>query len=170
MRSVARAVAGSLVWLVIAPGTLAGYLPWAISGWHVGPPLLGLAATRWFGIALIAGGLPLLLEAFARFALQGRGTPAPVLPPERLVVYGFYRHVRNPMYVAVTALIFGQGLLLGDLRVLGLGAVVWLVFHLFVLAYEEPTLEGRYGRQYADYRAAVPRWIPRLRAWRGPLG
>src|SRR5688572_11063096 len=133
MRSVAGAVAGSLIWLLIAPGLIAGYLPWAITRWQVRAPFLGTVATRWLGVLLILLGLPLLLEAFARFALQGRGTPAPVLPPERLVVFGFYRHVRNPMYVAVTALILGQALLLGDARLLLLAAVVWLVFHLFVL-------------------------------------
>jgi protein-S-isoprenylcysteine O-methyltransferase Ste14 len=166
VRSVARAVVGSLVWLVIAPGLVAGYLPWAISRWQVQQPLLGIGAMRWLGALLIALGLPLLLEAFARFALQGRGTPAPVLPPERLVVFGFYRHVRNPMYVAVTALILGQGLLLGDMRLLVLGGAVWLVFHVFVLYYEEPALRRRYGRDYAAYCAAVPRWIPRPSPWR----
>lgn len=115
-------------------------------------------------IALILLGLPLLLEAFARFALQGRGTPAPVLPPERLVVFGFYRRVRNPMYVAVTALILGQALLLGDVRLLVLAAVVWLTFHLFVLLYEEPRLRQRFGRDYEAYCGAVPRWLPRLRS------
>jgi protein-S-isoprenylcysteine O-methyltransferase Ste14 len=160
-------VVGSLVFLVIAPGTVAGYIPWAISRWQVEPPFLGWAGTRWLGLALILAGLPVLLEAFARFALQGRGTPAPVAPPERLVVRGFYRFVRNPMYVAVTSLILGQALLLGDPRLLVYGAVVWLVFHSFVLLYEEPTLRRRFGADYAAYCAAVPRWIPRVRPWRG---
>lgn len=167
MRDVASAVIGSLVWLVIAPGFIAGYLPWAISRWRLQPPLLGTSVTRWLGAVLILLGLPLLLEAFARFALQGRGTPAPVLPPERLVVFGFYRRVRNPMYVAVTALILGQALLLGDRRLLVLAAVVWVTFHLFVRFYEEPRLQRRFGRQYEAYCAAVPRWIPRVRPWRG---
>lgn len=166
MRSVASAVTLSLIWLVIAPGLIAGYVPWAISRWRMQPPFLGTSATRWLGALLILLGLPLLLEAFARFALQGRGTPAPVLPPERLVVFGFYRRVRNPMYVAVTALIVGQGLLLGDPRLLALGAVVWLTFHLFVLLYEEPRLRRRFARDYEAYCAAVPRWIPRITPWR----
>lgn len=166
MRSVAGAVIGSLIWLVIAPGLIAGYIPWAISRWRMHPPFLGTSATRWLGVLLIAVGLPMLLEAFARFALQGRGTPAPVLPPERLVVFGLYRHVRNPMYVAITALIIGQGLLLGDPRLLGLAMVVWLTFHPFVLLYEEPRLKKRFGADYEAYRAAVPRWIPRTTPWR----
>jgi protein-S-isoprenylcysteine O-methyltransferase Ste14 len=167
MRSIAANVIVSLLWLLIAPGLIAVYLPWAITRWQVRPPFLGTEATRWLGVLLILVGVPLLLEAFARFALQGRGTPAPVLPPERLVVFGLYRHVRNPMYVAVIALILGQALLLGDARLLLLAAVVWLVFHLFVLLYEEPVLLRRYGADYEAYRAAVPRWIPRLRRWQG---
>jgi protein-S-isoprenylcysteine O-methyltransferase Ste14 len=165
MRSVAGAVLGSLLWLVIAPGLIAGYLPWAITRWRVQPAFLGAEFTRGIGVLLIALGLPLLLEAFTRFALQGRGTPAPVLPPERLVVFGFYRNVRNPMYVAITALILGQALLLGDARLLLLAAATWLVFHLFVLLYEEPRLRKRFGADYAAYCAAVPRWVPRFRPW-----
>jgi len=165
MRSVAGAVLGSLIWLLVAPGLIAGYLPWAITRWRVQPAFLGTEITRWIGVALIVLGLPLLLEAFARFALQGRGTPAPVLPPERLVVFGFYRNVRNPMYVAVTALILGQALLLADARLFLLAGTAWLVFHLFVLLYEEPRLRQRFGADYAAYCAAVPRWVPRFRPW-----
>jgi protein-S-isoprenylcysteine O-methyltransferase Ste14 len=112
-------------------------------------------------------GLPVLVETFARFALQGRGTPAPVLPTERLVATGPYRYVRNPMYVAVVAIIWGQGLLLGSSRVIVYGLAIWAAFHLFVLFFEEPRERGRFGDQYERYRAAVPRWIPRLRPWRG---
>ena len=116
--------------------------------------------------ALGVGGLAVLLDSFARFALRGLGTPAPVLPPSRLVVTGLYRHVRNPMYVAVVSLIVGQGLVLGDPRVIGYGACVWLAFHLFVLGYEEPTLRRTFGAEYERFCANVPRWIPRLRPWR----
>ena len=99
--------------------------------------------------------------------VRGLGTPAPVLPPRHLVVTGLYRHVRNPMYVAVVAAIAGQGLLLGDLRVVGWGSIVWAGFHLFVVGYEEPALRRTFGEEYERFRAAVPRWIPRWRAWRG---
>lgn len=165
MRSVVVAVIGSLIWLVIAPGLIAGYLPWAITRWRIEPPLLGVGATRWLGALLILLGLPILLEAFARFAFHGRGTPAPVLPPERLVVRGFYRRVRNPMYVAVVALILGQALLFGEPQLLAWAAVVWLVFHVFVLTYEEPMLRRRFGPDYLAYCKAVPRWIPRAAPW-----
>jgi protein-S-isoprenylcysteine O-methyltransferase Ste14 len=132
------------------------------------PAFLGVAPLPWIGAALVAAGVLGLLECFARFALQGRGTPAPPAPPERLVVTGFYRHVRNPMYVAVVAAILGQALVFGSVALLEYGAVVWLMFHLFVLAYEEPTLGRSFGADYDVFRAAVPRWIPRITAWRGP--
>jgi protein-S-isoprenylcysteine O-methyltransferase Ste14 len=95
------------------------------------------------------------------------GTPAPVFPTRHLVITGFYRYVRNPMYVAVVAVIIGQGLIFGNMRVLAYGALVWLGFHLFVVAYEEPTLQATFGPEYERFRAGVPRWIPGLSPWRG---
>jgi protein-S-isoprenylcysteine O-methyltransferase Ste14 len=161
------AILGSAVFLVIAPGTLAGYVPWRICRWQFAPPLLGFLPFRMIGALLIALGLPVLLDSFARFALQGLGTPAPVAPPKHLVVTGLYRYVRNPMYVAVTSLILGQGLLFGTVRVLEYGIIVWLGFHIFVLAYEEPTLRSKFGDQYREFCANVRRWLPRVRPWRG---
>ena len=121
--------------------------------------------TGTLGAVLIALGLIGLLESFARFALEGRGTPAPVLPTVRLVVSGFYRWVRNPMYLAVVALIVGQSLLFGHTGVLIYGLCIWLVFHVFVLAYEEPTLRRSFPDDYAAFFDNVPRWVPRLRPW-----
>jgi protein-S-isoprenylcysteine O-methyltransferase Ste14 len=129
-------------------------------------PLLGVPVLRAAGVALIAVGLLCLVECFARFALKGRGTPAPVAPTETLVVSGLYRYVRNPMYLAVLSLIGGQALLLGSVGLLAYGAGAWLVVHVFVVAYEEPTLERQFGRHYAAYRAAVRRWWPRAAPWR----
>ncbi len=150
---------------MLAPGTVAGVVPWWISGWRMQPALLGSSASRLPGLVLVAAGLAALLDSFARFALRGRGTPAPIVPPRYLVVTGLYRHVRNPMYAAVVSVIVGQGLVLADLRVVGYGALVWLAFHLFVLGYEEPTLRRSFA-EYECFCANVPRWIPRLRAWK----
>jgi protein-S-isoprenylcysteine O-methyltransferase Ste14 len=159
------AILGSAIFLVIAPGTLAVYVPWRITHWHIAVPLLGFAGFRIIGVLLIIAGLPVLLNSFARFALQGLGTPAPVAPPRRLVVTGFYRHVRNPMYVAVLLLIVGQGLLFGSDMLLKYAVVVWLGFFVFVLLYEEPTLRNKFGAEYEEYCAHVPRWIPRVKPW-----
>ena len=164
------AIAGSAVFLVLAPGTVAGLVPWWISRWRLESPTQGWLPLRIAGGLLIAAGLPVLVDSFARFALQGLGTPAPVFPTRHLVITGLYRFVRNPMYVAVVSVIIGQGLLLGNIRVLEYGAVVWLGFHLFVVGYEEPTLRAKFGPEYELFCATVPRWLPRLDPWSGPAG
>ena len=160
------AVLGSALFFVVAPSVLAGFIPWSIAHWEFRPPFFDLQATRAVGMLLIVVGLPGLIDSFARFALQGLGTPAPIAPPQNLVVTGLYRYVRNPMYVAVVAVILGQGILFGDWRLLNYGGLMWLAFHAFVVAYEEPVLAESFGAQYENFRANVPRWIPRLSPWR----
>ena len=162
------AIIGSAIFLVVAPGIVAGYVPWLICKWHVEAPLLGISSFRVLGVVFIAAGLPVLLDSFVRFALQGLGTPAPIFPTRHLVVSGLYRYVRNPMYVAVLSLILGQGLVFASIRVLQYGVAVWVAFFLFVVLYEEPTLRRSYGREYEEFRANVSRWIPRLRPWHRP--
>jgi protein-S-isoprenylcysteine O-methyltransferase Ste14 len=118
-------------------------------------------------LLLVAGGA-VLVHSFARFVVEGRGTPAPVAPTDRLVVGGLYRWVRNPMYVAVTATILGQALLLGQVVLLGYSVLFWAVVATFVRVYEEPTLSEQFGKEYEEYRRAVPAWLPRLRPWSPP--
>jgi protein-S-isoprenylcysteine O-methyltransferase Ste14 len=157
-----RAALGSFVFLIVAPGIVAGVGPWLITRW---------ASHDWsflaraLGAVMLATGVLILLHAFVRFVVEGIGTPAPVAPTQRLVVGGAYRYVRNPMYLAVAAVILGQALLLGQ-AVLLLYACVFLVAVVaFVHGYEEPTLAGRFGKQYELYRHAVPAWRPRRRPW-----
>lgn len=161
------AVVGTVFFLLIAPGTVAGLVPWWISGWRIRPALLHCSPLRWIGVLLIVAGVPVLLDSFARFALRGLGTPAPVFPTRHLVVSGLYRYVRNPMYLAIFAVILGQGLLFGDVQVFEYGLLVCLGFHLFVLFYEEPTLRSSFGIEYESFCANVGRWIPRLSPWQG---
>ena len=156
------AAVGSAVFLVVAPGVVAGLVPWLLTGWRSSGAPLAVAGV---GAVLVVAGAGVLLHAFGRFVVEGRGTPAPVAPTERLVVGGLYRHVRNPMYVAVGATIVGQALLLGRPWLLAYAAAFWLVVAAFVRGYEEPTLSARYGEQYAEYRRAVPAWWPRIRPW-----
>jgi protein-S-isoprenylcysteine O-methyltransferase Ste14 len=160
------ATLGSAIFLVIAPGTVAGLIPWWMTRLWFRPPFFGLEAMRVLGVLLIAAGVPGLVDSFARFAMQGLGTPAPIAPTQNLVVTGLYRHVRNPMYAAVVAVILGQAILFGDWRLLAYGVVVWLISHAFVLGYEEPVLARRFGASYEQFRDNVPRWIPRLTPWR----
>jgi len=161
------AVIGTAIFFVFAPCVVAGVVPWWISRWEFRLPFLGVELTRFVGAALILAGLAGLVDSFARFALQGLGTPAPIAPPQHLVVTGLYRYVRNPIYVAVAVVIFGQALLFGDWGLFAYGAVVWIAFHLFVVGYEEPTLKRSFGAEYEAFCINVPRWIPRLTAWRG---
>jgi protein-S-isoprenylcysteine O-methyltransferase Ste14 len=162
------AVLGSALFFVVAPCVLAGLIPWSMTHWEFRPAFFGLEGARSVGVLLILVGLPGLVDSFARFALQGLGTPAPVAPPKNLVVTGLYRHVRNPIYVAVVAIILGQAVLFGDWRLILWGALLWLFFHVFVLVYEEPTLRQTFGAQYEAYRANVRRWVPRVVPWRAP--
>ena len=160
------AILGSALFFVVAPLMLAGLVPWLVTHWEFQAPFGGVELTRVAGIALIVAGVPGLLDSFARFAIQGIGTPAPIAPTENLVVTGLYRHVRNPIYVAVVAIVLGQAALFGNGPLLWYGALLWLAFHIFVVAYEEPTLRQTYGAEYENYRGNVPRWIPRLTPWR----
>ena len=164
------AMVGTGLFLLLAPGTVAGLVPWWITRWGMQPPLLGFSGFRVVGALMIAAGIAVVLDSFARFALQGLGTPAPILPTRHLVVSGLYRYVRNPMYVGVLGIILGQGLLFGDGRLFAYGVLLWLGVHVFVVGYEEPTLRRSFGSEYEAFRHNVPRWIPRLSPWRGEAG
>ncbi|MBR1123467.1 isoprenylcysteine carboxylmethyltransferase family protein [Bradyrhizobium lablabi] len=156
------ALLGSALFFAVAPTTVAGVVPWWISQWRLQAPFFDLQPIRWFGVALILLGIPVLVETFMRFALQGGGTPAPVAPPQHLVITGPNRYVRNPIYLALVAIVLGQGLILGNAGLLVYGALLWIGFHIFVLAYEEPTLHETFGAEYDAYCANVSRWLPRL--------
>jgi protein-S-isoprenylcysteine O-methyltransferase Ste14 len=162
----ARAALGSAVFFLVAPGVVAGVLPWWLTGWRTGD-LDG--ATWWpvhaLGAILVVTAVAVLVSAFVRFVVEGLGTPAPVAPTERLVVGGLYRYVRNPMYLAVVAAVLGQALLLSRPVLLGYAALVLATVAAFVRGYEEPTLRQQFGPDYDAYRAAVPGWRPRRRPW-----
>ena len=154
-----RAALGSLLFLVVAPGVVAGLVPWLLTGWDAADDVPALVVAA--GIVLLAAGVAVLLHAFARFVVEGLGTPAPVAPTERLVVGGLYRYVRNPMYLAVAATIVGQALILGRPGLLLYALAFLLTVATFVRLYEEPTLARRYGAEYDAYRRAVGGWWPR---------
>ena len=164
--SKAVAVLGSALFFVVAPLVLAGIIPWSVTQWEFRPALFGVDLTRIFGGILIIAGAPGIVDSFARFALEGLGTPAPIAPPQKLVVSGLYRYVRNPIYIALVAVIFGQALLFGDWRLVWYGAPLWLFFHVVVVIFEEPALKETFGAEYERFRSNVPRWIPRLTPWR----
>src|SRR5215813_7225702 len=160
------AAAGSALFFAMAPGVVAGYVPWALTHWQVRGALAHWAAVRIAGLILLALGAIVLIHAFVRFVAEGRGTPAPVAPTERLVIGGLYRYVRNPMYLAVVAAITGQALALGQFVLLGYAAAVWATTAAFARWYEEPALTRQFGAQYQAYRRGVPAWRPRIRPWK----
>jgi len=147
-----KAALGSAAFFVLAPGGVAGVIPWLLTRWRMEP--------FWLPFRIL--GVAVLVFAFARFVSEGFGTPAPVAPPDRLVVGGLYRYVRNPMYLAVLSLILGQALLFGQWILLPYAVVVSLAFAVMVHFHEEPVLRREFGAQYESYRAAVPGWWPRL--------
>jgi protein-S-isoprenylcysteine O-methyltransferase Ste14 len=160
---VRRATLGSTAFFLVAPGVVAGLVPWAITRWAGSPPGVGVLDVA--GCLLVAAGVGVVVACFAQFVREGHGTPAPVAPPDTLVVGGLYRHVRNPMYLGVGAVIAGQVLAFRSVQL-----TVWLVgfaiaVTTFVVLYEQPTLSRQFGASYDHYRREVPAWWPRLRPW-----
>jgi protein-S-isoprenylcysteine O-methyltransferase Ste14 len=154
----------TLIFTVVVPGSVAGFIPaWILS--DSPSATLHLGVLRYLGAPVLVAGIAIYFACAWGFAVVGHGTPAPIDPPKRLVVNGLYRYVRNPMYVGVLWTILGQ-VLLSDSRPLSIYFVsVWAAFHLVVLTYEEPALRHKFGEDYSRYRAAVPRWLPRVRPW-----
>lgn len=150
----------SILFFILAPGTVAGFIPLALlrKGSQVETGFLSYLA---FPLWLI--GFAMLVWCFWDFVQKGKGTPAPIEPPKELVVSGLYNHVRNPMYVGVTSILIGHFLWFGFWNLLIYAAVIVLAFHSFVTLYEEPNLRQRFGAAYEVYCQRVPRWIPRLK-------
>ena len=151
---------GTIVFVALLPGTVIGLIPYLLCGWR----LAEATTLRWAGVLLLLLALPLFVDFLVRFVREGRGTPAPVAEPSRLVVGGPFRCVRNPGYVGVLGLIVGQALLFASAAVLAHAAIMALAFHLFVVLYEEPHLRRKFGAEYEEYQRRVPRWLPRLGA------
>ena len=161
----ARAAVYTVVFFFVAPGTTAGLVPWLITDWERSDGPVNVLDV--LGIALIVVGLVAVVACFVRFVAEGVGTPAPTAPTESLVVGGLYRHVRNPMYIAVASMIGGQALLFRSPAV-GLWLVAFLTAVVaFVKGYEEPALTRKFGASYDAYRRAVPGWWPRRTPYAG---
>ena len=157
----AAAVGTALVFL-IGQGTAVVLLPYAFTHWQPAAPPWPVLV-RAIGVALIAVGGIVLIWGFVRFATEGVGVPVPTEPTSRqLTAGGPYRHLRNPLYLAIALVITGQGLLLSRPVLLVYAAVLLAAFVAFVHWYEEPSLARRFGDQYQAYRKQVPGWWPRL--------
>ncbi len=163
MRKSTAAVA-SVGWGVAIGGTFACLLPYLLNEWHFHRPLPDWPVAQAAGGLLICAGLVPLVQSFIEFA-KADGTPVPLASPPRLVVSGFYRYVRNPIYVGFVAILTGEALLFGSPGLLEYTAVAWGIGAAAVRFYEEPTLARKFGAEYRDYRRAVHAWIPRLHPW-----
>jgi protein-S-isoprenylcysteine O-methyltransferase Ste14 len=155
-----RAALGTAVFTVALPGSVVVLVPWLLTGWRVAES----AWLRGLGVLLIVAALPVFVSFLLRFVREGIGTPAPILPPERLVVGGPFERVRNPGYLSVIAMVLGQAALFGSSAVALWALAIAVGFHGFVVLYEEPALRRRFGSDYEAYCRRVPRWLPRLGA------
>ena len=155
----------ALFWTFAFPGLFAFYVPWLV--FNVSPSIVDPAEPRHVaGVVCIACGTALLLACIWEFARRGRGTLSPVDPPAHLVVSGLYRFVRNPMYLSVTLIVFGEFLLVQSRGLLWYWVIWFAIVNLFVMGYEEPALRRQFGAAYDRYTREVGRWVPRLSPYR----
>ena len=152
----------TIIFMIIVPGTVLVWAPYRLLSSSSASSPLDSPGLRYFGVIPILLGAAIILWCAWDFTFAGKGTPAPIDPPKRLVVRGLYRYVRNPMYVGVLSVILGEALLFQSLALIEYAAVAFVCAYLFVIFYEEPTLSRKFGESYKNYREAVPRWIPRL--------
>ena len=150
-----RLLAANLLFTFFVPGTVAGFLPWYLSRREAGFEG-GLAHLAW---PLLAFGLAVYAFCVWDFATFGRGTPAPIAAPKRLVVRCLYRRTRNPMYVGVGSVIAAWAVAYRSWRIALYLASVLFLFHLFVVLYEERRLRREFGEEYRRYCQEVPRWL-----------
>lgn len=161
-RSVSAVI--SLAWFVAIGGTFGCLLPYLSGDWHLHQPLPYWAIARGAGVLLICAGLVPLVRSFVDFFRAG-GTPVPVASPPRLVVSGFYRYLRNPIYAGFGIILTGQTLLTGSPGMLRYTVVACCIGLAAARFYEELILTRKFGREYEIYRHAVRAWIPRLHPW-----
>jgi protein-S-isoprenylcysteine O-methyltransferase Ste14 len=151
----------TIIFAILAPGTVAVLMPyWLLSA--SSPPPLTQDIFRYFGCLPILTGTAILFLSGWNFIFIGKGTPAPIDPPKELVVKGIYRYVRNPMYLGIISILLGEALFFESKILLVYAAVVFCLFHMFILFYEEPVLKKKFGEPYREYCVRIPRWIPRI--------
>jgi protein-S-isoprenylcysteine O-methyltransferase Ste14 len=150
----------TLIFTILVPGTVVGIVPWLLLQSSGGA---NLTLSLWLiGLLPLLLGVGLYFWCAGAFTFIGKGTPAPIDAPVFLVREGPYQWVRNPMYLAVLSVVIGEAILFHSLLLVGYALLAWVVVHLFVVFYEEPTLRRQFGESYAAYLRAVPRWLPRL--------
>jgi protein-S-isoprenylcysteine O-methyltransferase Ste14 len=153
----------TLIFTVLVPGTVAIYIPYLLIASEPAAQRLQLGVFRYASLIMILIGVAFYFRRPWDFTFTGKGTPAPIDPPKELVARGLYRFVRNPMYVGMLSLFLGEAVFFKSGRMLLYTAVAFLVYHSFVVLYEEPVLRRKFGEAYQRYCDGTPRWIPRLK-------
>jgi len=153
-------ILNTILFTILVPGTVAGYIPYLLLG---GFPQPGLGPQSFLAALIVALGAAIYFRCAWEFAVRGLGTPAPIAPTKYLVTTALHRYVRNPMYIGVALVILGEAALFRSFHLIEYAALLLLVAHFFVVLYEEPTLHRQFGDSYDAYRRSVPRWIPRFR-------
>jgi protein-S-isoprenylcysteine O-methyltransferase Ste14 len=152
-------ILNTLLFTIVVPGTVAILIPrWLLGGFS--RPQGGVL--NWIGGILFLLGATIYFRCAWEFAVRGLGTPAPIAPTKFPVTSALHRYVRNPMYLGVALAILGEAALFRSLHVAAYAVVMLLTAHVFVVFYEEPTLQRQFGESYEEYRRNVPRWLPRL--------
>lgn len=151
----------TIIFTFLVPGTVVVLFPYWLLSSPSAPQPMPLGLVRFIGVLPIGIGAAIYLWCAWDFTFAGRGTPAPIDPPKKLVVHGLYRYVRNPMYVGIFSILLGEALLFASPRLIEYTAVVFICFLLVVVLYEEPVLRWKFGESYRQYCKNVPRWIPR---------
>lgn len=156
----ASTIAKTALFSAVVPGTVTLLIPWWL--WSLDHRLfdVGFPGARLLGLALVGIGVAVYLWCAFEFVVGGRGTPAPIDPPGTLVRAGPYLFSRNPMYVALVTVLLGEALALRQSTLLVYAVLAFLGCHLWILTYEEPRLQARFGERFSAYRAEVPRWVP----------
>lgn len=152
-------VLNTLLFTIFVPGTVAILIPrWLLAGFTRPPN----DALTWIGGSVFLTGAAIYFRCAWEFAVHGLGTPAPIAPTKFLVTTALHRYIRNPMYIGVALAILGEAALFRSFHVAEYACVMLLMAHIFVVFYEEPTLQRQFGESYEEYKRTVPRWLPRL--------
>lgn len=150
----------NLAFTLLVPGTVTVLIPYVIVSRSTSAAADAWGAPQYLALLLAGVGLAIYLRCLWDFATVGRGTPAPIDPPTRLVVHGLYRYVRNPMYVGVISVLAGEAAFFESRALVAHATAFFVLVHLVVVLYEEPALRRRFGASYEQYRRSVGRWWP----------
>ncbi len=150
----------TLLWSVFVPGTLTTLVPYLVFHSISEEFSFNLFGYYYLGMIPILFGVLLYFWCAWNFTFIGEGTPAPFDAPKKVVAAGAYRFVRNPMYVAVVSVLLGEAVFFQSASLLIYTSLMFLVFHIWIMIYEEPTLQKKFGASYDEYCREVSRWLP----------